>query len=212
MGEQQEVDAETVVWSKLWLASESFTPPGDLGDDHGVLEALCGEDLRRAAMTFPADTGRGVDNISPRAFARLSDELLEQLAWLLAWAEQLGRWPTICQFIMIVLLPKPDGGRRPIGLFHSIVRLWGRARSLLARRWEADNDMNCLFGGAGKGAQRAAWQASFRSETAAQNKRAYGQALLDMAKCFEHLRFEMIWEAAKQHGYPLILLRLPLAS
>ena len=83
---------------------------------------------------------------------------------------------------MVVLLPKPDGGRRPIGLFHSVVRLWGRARSIYVRRWEADNDMECLFGGAGKGAQRAAWQASFRSETAAQNRKTYGHALIGMAK------------------------------
>ena len=151
LGEQQEVDADTCTWSKLWLAGEEATLPSDIYDDLDELPLLGCSDLKKAAMTFPVGTGRGVDNVSPRAFARLSDELLDQLASILAWAERIGGWPAVCRFIMVVLLPKPDGGRRPIGLFHSLVRLWGRARSLLARRWEAADGMGCLYGGAGKG-------------------------------------------------------------
>lgn len=114
LGEQQEVDAETDGWAKLWLAKDVLELPADWDDNRDALPTMTSGDLRRAALTFPADTGKGVDNVSPRAFARLSDEVLHYLALVLMCAERLGGWPAVCCFIMVVLLPKPDGGRRPI--------------------------------------------------------------------------------------------------
>ena len=46
--------------------------------------------------------------------------------------ELQGDWPAVVEFVIIVLLPKPDGGRRPIGLFPAIIRVWARARHYLA--------------------------------------------------------------------------------
>ena len=51
---------------------------------------------------------------------------------------------------MIVLIPKSDGGRRPIGLFPTLVRIWMRIRAARATRWEAATDRPCLYGGAGR--------------------------------------------------------------
>ena len=83
-----------------------------------------GADLRAAALTFPADTGTGADNVSPRAYARLSDALLQELALLLLAMERKSQWAPSLQIVLIVLLPKAGGGRRPIGLMPGIVRLW----------------------------------------------------------------------------------------
>ena len=88
-------------------------------------------------MTFLAHTGLGGDNVSPRAFARLSDSLLQWLCLLFAAAERFGCWPLLLRLVVIVLLPKPDGGRRPIGLFPTPIRIWMRARSDIARRWDS---------------------------------------------------------------------------
>ena len=63
---------------------------------------------------------------------------------------------------MIILIPKADGGRRPIGLFPTIIRVWMRARAAVARQWEDDTQMPELFGGKGMGAQRASWVAAAR--------------------------------------------------
>ena len=49
--------------------------------------------------------------------------------------------------VLIVLLPNPDGGLYPIGLFPSPMRVWMRARLNVAREWEACNDFAALFGG-----------------------------------------------------------------
>ena len=89
------------------------------------------------------------------------------LARLLAAAEALGAWGKAVGLVLIVLLPKLDGGLRPIGFFPTIVRLWMRARTVQARAWEAAHAMPQLFGGAGIGAQRAAWTVAFRAEAAA---------------------------------------------
>ena len=95
-------------------------------------------------MSFPIDTGLGADNISPRAIARLSDQAITSLIKILHLTEKEGRWPAELNLVMIVLLPKPDGGSRPIGLFPTLVRVWMRARSDLARSWEAANDNKAL--------------------------------------------------------------------
>ena len=47
------------------------------------LPALTADAIRAAAKSFPAGTGLGVDNISPRAIARLSDEAIDTLAAIL---------------------------------------------------------------------------------------------------------------------------------
>eukprot|EP00973_Karenia_brevis_P014474 1972678-Karenia_brevis.AAC.1 len=79
-------------------------------------------------MTFPIGTGLGCDNVSPRAMSRLPDTLLNALGRILRRCEKLGRWPRCVCLVLIVLLAKPDGGRRPIGLLPTVVRIWARAR------------------------------------------------------------------------------------
>ena len=166
--------------------------------------------MRAACLSFPAATGLGADNISPRALARLSDPTLARLAALLHAAERLGQWPPSMRLVSIVLLPKPDGGRRPIGLFPTIVRVWMRCRLHVARKWEEDHALPALYGGPGMGAQRAAWTAMFAAESAAAGGDDHAAALLDLTKCFERLPHHAIVREARRLGYNLMLLRLSL--
>ena len=173
---------------------------------------LTGEQLRRAAATFPTATGLGCDNIAPRALGRLSNQALESLAEVLNLAEATGKWPEAFDLTLIVLLPKADGGLRPIGLFPTPIRLSMRARANIARDWEAHNQNTALYGGAGRGAQRAAWVAALDAETAALGKKQHAQALLDLVKAFEMIPHQKLIDAASGRGYPLRLLRLSLAA
>ena len=170
------------------------------------------EAIRAAAASFPAGTGLGVDNISPRALLRLSDEALAALASLLMAIERHGEWPPELHLVLIVLLAKSDGGFRPIGLFPTLIRVWMRARTVQARAWEAQNHSKEIFGGRGMGAQRAAWVESFNAEAAGLEKEEQAQALLDLTKAFELVDHELLFEAAKKRGYPLAVLRLSLAA
>ena len=94
--------------------------------------------------------------MSPRAFLRLSPSAIEALAILFMLFESMGSWAEAVRLVMIVLLPKMDGGKRPIGLFFSTVRIWMRSRVCDVRAWEAATALPSIFGGAGMGAQKAA--------------------------------------------------------
>ena len=81
------------------------------------------DDLMRSSLSFPVGTGLGADDISPRAFAELPAQRLQQLADLLNECERIGKWPELWQLVVVVMLSKPDGGTRPIGLFLAAIRL-----------------------------------------------------------------------------------------
>ena len=91
----------------------------------------------KAAASLPAATALGSDNISPRAFLRLPTVFFEVLSRLLEQFERAGSWPAAFGPVITALLPKADGGFRPIGLFPSVLRVWSRARAHLARQWES---------------------------------------------------------------------------
>ena len=211
LSDQATVEREAQSWAELWeehneyrsLASHIDAPP---------LPALLPSMLLRAAQSFPAGTGIGADNISPRAICRLSGEAIRCLCKLLVAMELLGAWASPLDLVLIVLLPKPDGGRRPIGLFPTIIRVWMRARIQIARDWECAHSRPCLYGGPSMGAQRASWLAAFAAEDAARADEYFAQSLLDLVKAFEMIPHRHIAVAAVKHGYSLWLLRLSLAA
>ena len=93
--------------------------------------SLLEEGIRMAANSFPVNTGLGGDNIAPRALARLSSPSIKVLIALFLCVEAAGaKLLSLCSSSSI---PKPDGGRRPIGLCPTIIPIWMRARVWVAR-------------------------------------------------------------------------------
>ncbi len=188
------------------------------GDETEVAEAAKGLDrlwawaIDLAATTFPRSTGVGADNMAPRAVSRLSEAAKGSLASILMACERLGSWCSERLVNLIVLLPKSSGGLRPIGLLPLEVRIWGRARTAVARTWEAANALPCVFGGVGMGAQKAAWLAAFRAEAARHGSEAYIQALLDLTKAFEAIPHQALVDAARKRGYNIAVLQLSLSA
>ena len=123
--------------------------------------------LRDSSMLFPVRTGLGWDKLHPRAMGmRLPDAALQSLAVILAMCEWLGEWPSRIGVVLICLIPKSGGGRRPIGLLPSIVRWWMRARLRIVQAWQASNERAYFYAGASKGATVASWKQAARAELA----------------------------------------------
>ena len=212
-----ELEAEN--WATWWKVGEAYDDPfenaeykGQASDDFSKLASLTASDIRRAARSFPIGTGVGVDNISPRAIDRLTEEALDSLVYILHACEKNGEWGRCNNLVLTVLLPKADGGVRPIGLLPTVTRIWMRARNDVARKWEAENADPSLFGGKGMGAQKAAWLAAFRAELADGRNTEKVQTLLDMTKAFETIPHKKLVETARKYKYNLALLRLSLAA
>ena len=132
LSDQADTEREADYWAQLWNEHMLYVDKCD-PHDTAVLEPLMPWALRQAALSFPAGTGLGADQVAPRAYARLSERLIRALCAILMAIELVGHWPEAVQMVVIVLLPKPDEGRRPIGLFMSLIRVWARARSVAAR-------------------------------------------------------------------------------
>ena len=139
---QQEANICAKVWSKQWGSElkdiEELEWPEHIGESP---PALWVEAVLDAAMTFPADTGLGWDGIHPRCLHRVSRELIEWLVLILRQAEATGEWQAAVELVIIVLLPKPDGGFRPIGLLPFLPRLWMRVRKEACVKWGRPNQI-----------------------------------------------------------------------
>ncbi len=212
LNRQENVEAEANDWAAHWAEGQVMPQqcwPVD-ADQH--LPAPTPAQLRAALMSFPCATGLGWDGLHPRALTRLSDAMLMRFIDILMEAERRGRWPSVVGTVIIVLLPKAEGGFRPIGLFPTVVRVWMRLRRAAARQWEADNDRDYLYAGESRGALTAAWQMAARAEGAVGHGFVYAQVLLDMVKAFDHVPHDRLLAEAAALGYPMPLLRLALAA
>ncbi len=211
LSDQAAVEEEATAWANLWQVKQPYDQPHfDCSQEH--LAPIVPWAIATAAVSFPAGTGLGSDNISPKALARLSQSALAALAALFMAFEKLGEWCEVLDLVLIVLLPKADGGRRPIGLFPTLIRVWMRTRICITRAWEIANSMPSVFGGAGMGAQRAAWQNAFTTEAAALCKDQCASGLLDLVKAFETVPHKILVLLAIDRGYSIVLLRLSLAG
>ena len=117
------------LWQKLSLhASAPWRQEEGALVPNSCLPPLGCAELRGAARTFKASTAAGIDALLPTHYAWLSDDLLDNIGKLLCDIESSGCWPSQVMLSVIHLIPKQAGGKRPIGLLASIVRLWDRAR------------------------------------------------------------------------------------
>ena len=86
-----------------------------------------------ARVVGPSSKGKLEVVLEAIVFLQMS-LFLEVLADLILLIEEVGGPPL--RILVIVLLAKPDGGRRPIGLLTGLMRVWGKLRRRYAKDWE----------------------------------------------------------------------------
>ena len=108
---------------------------------HGVRGAPShqSQDISRAARSFKARTSIGVGSFPPRALQWLSSPLFLAAADFLNLVEATGDWPTAVSGVLLFLIPKPSGGRRPVAVMATIARIWEKARRPTIRQWAGKN-------------------------------------------------------------------------
>ncbi len=105
-------------------------------DDHDELPMITEDRIRAAAATFATRTSTTYDGFHPRVIGCLSSEALEVLSLIYAAVEASAIWPRQVSVVIAVLLPKPKGGFRSIGLAAAAYRLWAKIRREEADAWE----------------------------------------------------------------------------
>ena len=198
-------------WADEWSVDAELDLP-KWPEDMPALPVLQPNEIRAGALTFPPDTALGADKMAPRAFSRLSDRMLACLGMIFQVIECLGVWPKIWCWLMVILLNKEDGGKRPIGLFVSAVRVWGRCRRIWAVKWEAAHARDYFWGGAGKGCDQAAYHAAVYTEVSTSVGTETADVMLDLVKAFERVVWSRLAAQGVKYNYPLVVLRASLAT
>ena len=92
---------------------------------------------------------------------------------------RLGSWSAAFKLVLIVLLPKPDGGSRCIGKTSMIYRIWGIMRRPGVKAWELLNVASWDACRPGSSALDAAYQRSLRVEIASRTGKHAAAMLWD---------------------------------
>ena len=183
------VEADFQSWKSIWEGLKRWqgTPwrqgqgEAKVREEEGLPD-FGAKEVRKAAATFSARTGWGTDNVGPRQFMWLSDALLESVATLLKCIEAEGLWPVQVQEALIHLIPKPTGGRRPVGLIAALPRIWDRIRRPVVVRWRDTCARGCNWMVRGSGAERAVWAQSVEEEAAIFEGKKSAAVLIDLVK------------------------------
>ena len=113
---------------------------------------------------------------------------------------------------MVVLIPKKDGGLRPIALFRSLYRLYSRARSPAAAAWAATHGEGSLCSNAsGRWAGDSTWRHQIRAVLQGTPSHRL-DIMLDLQKAFERVPHTHLIQAARQASYPMHLLATSLVA
>ena len=215
-----ELRAASTLWAGQWNADDASTPLAEqeweselaaAADNEAPYDVLTPGELREVALSFPRRTGISLDGVHVRRLALLPDEALLALAVILLVVEQLGVLPSQVQRLLIFLIPKATGGRRPIMLAPALYRWWARARRPLAERWEADNDHPFFAASKGRTAIDPVYRRAVRAEAATAEGKCVVTGLWDIAKLFERIVHALLVRRAGRCGAPMRALRVCLS-
>ena len=201
-------------WSPIWLKfADSAQAPWRTFSDWDALTwaaelpELQFNDLRETAKTYKEFTGKGCEGIHPRWIGWMSDKWLKILAAFLMLLERGGYWPGQLE-ALICLIPKSDGGRRPIGLLPAIIRVWERSRRPVIQAWRATVERSYNWAAKGRSPEDAVWQQALKGEVAKADGLQTASTLVDLVKAFEMVKLELVWRAGLRLHFPPKLLRM----
>jgi hypothetical protein len=142
--------------------------------------------------------------------AFLSDSCLCALSQQVAIWERTLLWPTQEQEQITTLIPKQDGGLRPIALFRTIFRVVGRIRADACRSWSSEQRGAVYNNGGNRQIGDSTWREQTRSLRKEHGVSA--ELLVDLKKAFEHVDRRLLFSLAASQKYPSRARVLSLTS
>ena len=133
-GTREIVEEQAEIWAAWWQSGSSVQWTDFASTGTKVPQVLTTECVRAVSASFKCQTSC-VDGFHPRHFSLLSNKLLETLVLLFRIFEAIGQWPRDEQKVLTVLIPKAEGGLRPIALFLTMYRMYSRARCINVKTW-----------------------------------------------------------------------------
>ncbi len=147
---------------------------------------------------------------APASLQELSADCLEALSAQVALWQRTSRWPSSEQCQITTIIPKADGGLRPIALFRTVVRVVGRVRAQLARDWALARRSPVFNIGGGRRIGDSTWREQMRSLRKTRGVSA--EVFVDLKKAFKHVNRNMLLSLAAAQKFPLAVLALSLTS
>ncbi|CAK0856448.1 unnamed protein product, partial [Prorocentrum cordatum] len=128
-------------WPPLWVrpVRTKQERPGHWESGEWSLNPIAIDEFKLVARKFPNTFGLGWGNFHPRALLEVGGDVLRRLASALNSWERCPRRGELWA-VIVVFLPEPDGGQRPIGLVPLLARIWSRSRLRGRAKWERSID------------------------------------------------------------------------
>ena len=166
------------------------------------------EQFRVLVRSYRWNTAVGADHWQPRVLGLLPDYLIQSLLDLAKFMLLSGRMPHQIALLIVVLIPKSEGGQRPIGIFPTVLRLVDRwFRWQYGADWLSKQEVGGGFYGCkGRTVEDAVWRQALLGEWSAAVGRCSASYLLDIRKAFEHIRHSDLWDVARRRGFSLTML------
>eukprot|EP00971_Amphidinium_carterae_P178218 3535133-Amphidinium_carterae.1 len=143
----------------------------------------------------------GSDCWDPGSWSCLLESHLQRFLDIVHAAEDQLRWPASCE-LLFSMLPKTSTRSRPIGLVHAALRMWSKLRREDLKHWEGDRLSTSTWGCARKTCLRASWESQLHMERASNLNQAAAQLWLDVRMFYEHVRHDVILQAARDRHFP----------
>ena len=177
-------------------------------DDFNNLKIPTVDQCRSFSPRYKVSTAIGIDGIHPRILGLLSDGTIMAFINLACMSIRLGLVPSHVCLLLVSLIPKRDGGDRPIGVFPTFVRWISKIfRFLYGESWLLDNKRCFRFGGPAGSSLASVWRQSAINEYAVNRGLSAATALYDIVKAFENINHQHLINQAVKYGFNLCVLR-----
>eukprot|EP00959_Pyramimonas_sp_CCMP1952_P455125 9471055-Pyramimonas_sp.AAC.1 len=110
--------------------------------------------------------------------------------------------PVQVSAVLLSLLASATGGHRPIGVFCSIYRTWGKSRRKYAMCWEDRSFRACFAAAKLSSSTDVVWRQTVRAECEVARGRTSATLFWDLYKCVELVDLTKLRNRCREYGFP----------